>query len=280
MTQKLTQNFSELLSAHIHEKNVRTHSLAQHCGMDRSNMYKLISGKRKPSSPELVEKICDYLQLTPPEKAEMKTAYQIELVGAGNYYRRQAVWELFDSFHLSLSKLPLEKVVDSADCPSAQNIPLFYPDEVKRALSYIVTSELKDPNGQIDLLIQPDFHYLMDLLTAADYGHTDAKIHHILCFNNNSVSANGYPDSNVLHCLKEILPLYGNSCRYESFYYYGSADPGASHLSLFPYMVLTKRYGVCFWPRIFQTGWCSVTLIPSRCFMPPMSAIKRQPLLF
>ena len=52
-------DFSQLLSNHIHEKNIKTYALAQYCGLDRSNMYKLIKKKRKPSSLEMVQKMVD-----------------------------------------------------------------------------------------------------------------------------------------------------------------------------------------------------------------------------
>lgn len=54
-------DFSQLLSCHIHSKDIKTYALAQYCGLDRSNMYKIINGKRKPSSRELVLKICKFM---------------------------------------------------------------------------------------------------------------------------------------------------------------------------------------------------------------------------
>ena len=63
-------DFSQLLSNHIHEKNIKTYALAQYCGLDRSNMYKLINGKRKPSSLEMVQKICKFLNLSYAEQQE------------------------------------------------------------------------------------------------------------------------------------------------------------------------------------------------------------------
>ena len=32
-------DFSQLLSCHIHSKDIKTYALAQYCGLDRSNMY-------------------------------------------------------------------------------------------------------------------------------------------------------------------------------------------------------------------------------------------------
>ena len=34
-------DFSQLLSCHIHSKDIKTYALAQYCGLDRSNMYKM-----------------------------------------------------------------------------------------------------------------------------------------------------------------------------------------------------------------------------------------------
>ena len=50
--------FSEILSQHIHNKDIKTYALAQYCGLDRSNMYKVINGKRKPTSEAMVDKMC------------------------------------------------------------------------------------------------------------------------------------------------------------------------------------------------------------------------------
>ena len=81
--------FSELLSQHIHNKNIKTYPLAQYCGLDRSNMYKIIKGQRKPTSIEMVANMCRFMQLSPNETKEMQEAYMITLIGPENYYRRK-----------------------------------------------------------------------------------------------------------------------------------------------------------------------------------------------
>lgn len=55
--------FSSVFSRHVHRKNIKTYALAQYCGFDRSNMYKIINGKRSPSSGEMVQKISKFMQL-------------------------------------------------------------------------------------------------------------------------------------------------------------------------------------------------------------------------
>ena len=90
--------FSQLLSEYIHKKNIRTYSMAEYCGIDRSLMYKIIRGKRTPSSPEIVDKISSFLQLTPGECRDLKTAYHITQVGYDNYYKRKDMLEFLCNF--------------------------------------------------------------------------------------------------------------------------------------------------------------------------------------
>ena len=90
--------FSELLSEYIHRKNIRTYSLAEYCGIDRSMMYKIIRGKRTPTSLELIDKISNYLQLTPGECKDLMEAYQITQVGYDNYYRRKDMLDFLSNF--------------------------------------------------------------------------------------------------------------------------------------------------------------------------------------
>ena len=100
-------DFSQLLSCHIHSKDIKTYALAQYCGLDRSNMYKIINGKRKPSSRELVLKICKFMQLSHAEQKEMEQAYEITLIGHDTYSRRKAVVDFFNNFRWSKLNLPV-----------------------------------------------------------------------------------------------------------------------------------------------------------------------------
>ena len=69
--------FSQLLTDHIHNKDVKVYALSQYCNVDRANMYKFINGSRTPSSFDLVLKICNFMQLSPSEKDDLIEAYQI-----------------------------------------------------------------------------------------------------------------------------------------------------------------------------------------------------------
>ena len=49
--------FSEVLTEYIKAKHVKVAPMTKYCGIDRSTMYKLISGKRNPPSKDIFEKM-------------------------------------------------------------------------------------------------------------------------------------------------------------------------------------------------------------------------------
>ena len=83
-------NFSTLLSSFIEAKNIQIYPLTQYCNLDRSTMYKYINGKRLPPRQELVERIADYMRLSPSEHDELLTAWKIALIGEEDYYNRRS----------------------------------------------------------------------------------------------------------------------------------------------------------------------------------------------
>ena len=162
-------DFSQLLSCHIHSKDIKTYALAQYCGLDRSNMYKIINGKRKPSSRELVLKICKFMQLSHAEQKEMEQAYEITLIGHDTYYRRKAVVDFFNNFRLSKLNLPVLSELNTEILFEKGSVTLNTMAEVNRSLLYIISLEVKKSNGTIDLLVQPDCDFLMNILAAENY---------------------------------------------------------------------------------------------------------------
>ena len=237
-------DFSQLLSNHIHEKNIKTYALAQYCGLDRSNMYKLINGKRKPSSLEMVQKICKFLNLSYAEQQEMETAYEITVLGSENYYRRKDVLRFFNSFQLPKLKLPIFTGSDSNNDLSLENgFFLSARTELDRCLYHIISEELRKPNGHICLHVQPDYEFLLQLLAVADYDYSNVKIEHIICIDNeSSTSHNAYN----LHCLENLLPLYGNTYDYTCYYYYDHIKSRQSSFNLFSEIVITSNYACIF----------------------------------
>lgn len=235
--------FSYILSRHIHGKNIKTYALAQYCGLDRSNMYKIINGKRKPTSLEIVHKMSNFMHLSPAEKKELEEAYQITLAGFDNYFRRKDVMKFFNEFNLSTPSL-LSFSYDTEQMDDREIILLSSSAETKQALFHIISTEMsRKQDAHIQLLIQPDASFLINLISAESQAGIDIHIEHIICLNNNSEITESQKNYN-LNCLKQILPLYGSSRNYECFYYYDDIASKTGKLTLFPYMVITSRY-VC-----------------------------------
>ena len=233
--------FSEILSQHIHNKDIKTYALAQYCGLDRSNMYKVINGKRKPTSEAMVDKMCKFMHLSPAEENELKEAYMITLTGTDNYYRRKDVLHFFSEFNLTASDLPIINYRFESISSSEDVILLNTPSEVNRALLNIVSMDLHKENGHIRMLIQPDNAFLMNLLVAEDSRTPGVCIDHLICLNNNAEATYSHKNYN-LHCLKQVLPLYGSSYEYNCFYYYDNIAFNNNSLILFPYIIITSEY--------------------------------------
>lgn len=245
--------FSYILSKHVHEKNVKTYALAQYCDLDRSNMYKIINGKRKPTSIKIVQKICRFMHLTPTEELELTEAYQITLAGYDNYYRRKEVMNFFAEFTLSKASLPSFNYGSDHSINKGETSLLLSSTEVKQALFHIISAEMSHPaDGYIRLLIQPDSPFLINLISAESQADMPIRIEHIICLNNNPETTQSHKNYN-LNCLKQILPLYGSCRNYECFYYYDDISARTGDLTLFPHMVITSQY-VCLLTTSLDRG--------------------------
>lgn len=250
--------FSNILSNHIHTKNIKTYALAQYCGIDRSNMYKIINGKRKPTSIEMVDKISNFMKLSLSEKADLMEAYFIELAGHDNYFRRKHVAQFFQNFRLPQLDFHINvdnEITDIFENNKMDSTILYSQSEINRAILYILSSELYSNNGRIQLLIQPDYDFLLDILTA-NHCNSNVRIDHIFCLNNKNDLINQQLDYN-LHCLEKVLPLYGNTYRYNCYYYYNEVNYNSGAMSMFPYAVITSRFA-CLFTGDLQKG-CLIT---------------------
>lgn len=249
----LQVTFSNILSDYIHKKNIKTYALAQYCGIDRSNMYKIINGKRKPTSIEMVDKISKFMKLSISESADLMEAYLIEVTGHDNYYRRKHVAQFFQNFRLPQQNFP-SHISDTNDLLQIKNLDsmiLSSPTEINRALLYILPPELCSDSGEIQLLIQPDYDFLFDIL-AANYCHPNVKIDHIICLNSKTDLMDHCYDYN-LHCLEKVLPVYGNVHNYNCYYYYNDVSYTTEVMTMIPYAVMTRHFA-CLLSNDLQSG--------------------------
>ena len=240
--------FSTQLSRIIHSRNINVYSMSKYCGMDRSSMYKIISGKRSPSSIELVNRISDFLHLTPLEHQEFVKAYRITSIGEDIYYRRKDVQNFLmhfpDSFSLKQdSSALIETSEDSLSCMDTPCISLQNQFDVNRIIKKIFNCESHKPQGKIALLLQPEYDFLFRLLENMDIPET-LSIQHIMCRDNSSALIPPDKRHDALAYLKTIFPLYIKNLNYQAYYFYDNIPAHFYNMNLMPCLILTSQYAM------------------------------------
>ena len=245
--------FSDLLTEYTHRKGTRIYSLAEYCGMERSMMYKVIRGKRMPSSIKTLDKISKFLHLTPSEYQELSTAYKVSLEGRDNYYRRRDIMNFLNNFRnimdTGVSLLP-PRTYFSSDGP---NIALTTASEVNQAVYTLVTHLIEGEERRLCIIAPPEFTFLIELLTSLMKEEDSISIDHIMCLNNNEHITSDKKNYN-LHCLMKILPLCTCGCSYQPYYYYDNITSRLDTFRLFPYLILTESRALVL-SETFETGF-------------------------
>lgn len=245
--------FSDLLTEYTHRKDTRIYALAEYCGMDRSMMYKVIRGKRMPSSIKTLDKIAEFLHLTPAEYQELSAAYRISLEGRDNYYRRRDIMGFLGNFRnimdTGVSLLPPRMCI-SSDSP---NITLTNASEVNQAVYTLVTRLIEEGEGNLYMIAPPEFTFLIRLLVSLMKEEDSITITHIMCLNNNEQITADKKNYN-LHCLMDILPLCTCGCHYQPYYYYDNITSRLDIFHLFPYLLLTESRAIIL-SETFETGF-------------------------
>ena len=161
--------FANLLSELIKEKDVKVQAFAKYCGYDRANLYKILKGQRTPSDREIVEKAAKYMHLLPSEEEKLWEAYEISVQGYDNYYRRKDVQKFFSELLLMSN---LDTAFPAIEEPArysmldTENITLRGSYEVDTALFHLIGEEIKRKDGHLRLMIQPDSNSLSNILAA------------------------------------------------------------------------------------------------------------------
>ena len=248
--------FSDLLSSYIDEKEIKVYSLLEYCNLDRSTMYKIINGKRNPTSMEVFQKIAEFLHLTPVEYRKFKEAYLISKLGKDLYYKRKYTEKYLMNFPRNFSGEPvlflddLKKMKDENDYKTDTDIqtPVNTSDctvvsthlELNHLLHYMISSETQKPSGKIALLLQPDYSFLLNMLSSLKpAGHL--KIEHTFCMSKTNQMTENHEIYNLMY-LNKILPLYFSSMDYHPYYFYEDIFAHYYSMNGLSCMILSSEY--------------------------------------
>ena len=240
--------FSDLLSLLIKSRDVNVSALTGYCELDRSTMYKLINGKRAPSSREQVQKIAEFINLNPLETKELMTAYLITKTGSEVYYRRQNVVKFIldfqeiqriSSFHsIDVSQFRLSLAADDQN-----TYPLTSQLQTSSVIHKILRQATARPDGIIRVIAQPEHLESLNIAAALPHSATSLRFHHILCITNSRSLIRSQNDYN-LQCLKRIIPFYGTNYDYQPYYYYDDVNSHFNNMNFMPCVFLTETAAV------------------------------------
>lgn len=237
--------FSEKLNQLARKKEIKMYQLAEHCGLDRSTVYKYLRGTRSVKSLELVNKFVEALQLDPTQTNELIEAYKISQMGDENFYRRKKVMEFFNSFCPTL--LQNETPVPAFILQTTKNTTLptdcqVYEGEerINAVLQTALSAELFNTDGTIQIIAQPEYHFLFQMLSAAA-GTDECDIHHIFCLDNtNSINATLYN----LECLKSVTKSLLSQSGYTPYYFYDSVSAHFRNHMLLSNLIVTSACAI------------------------------------
>lgn len=106
-----------------------------------------------------------------------------------------------------------------------------------------MNAEFHKADGKIALLLQPDYDFLFQMLSAAAPTCGGVSIQHLFCLSNTRQFTEDKKLCN-LEYLKKILPLFINDLDYQVFYYYDNIDAHFQSFNGFPCLIITEDQAV------------------------------------
>ena len=240
--------FSDLLSLFIKTRDVNVSALTNYCDLDRSTMYKMINGKRTPSSKEIVKKISSFMNLTPIEAHEFMEAYQLTKLGWHTYYRRKSVLDFILDFETkSNSSYTLPRNFSDFSLffhnTDKETFPLTGQLQLSSVICKIFLDEITKEKGNICIIAQPEHLEAFNTAALLSNYKTKLSFQHILCINNNKSLIKSQHNYNI-QCLKHMVPYYKAFCDYQPYYYYDNVNSHFNNLNFLPCLFLTGNAAV------------------------------------
>lgn len=237
--------FSDMLKNYIHEKNIKVGALAHYCELERSTVYKFINGKREPASMAVVEQIAYFMKLTPLETQHLQEAWKMARMGKDTYYTNKSIERFLVDFP-SKSPTPSGEYVFSESIPefpaSLNCLLLNSKQAVDSSIHQILLSEASSTEGKVALFLQPDYPFLLHLLSTIQPKGT-FQIDHIFSLNRTAQFTEAH-ELYELYYLRNIFPIYINKLDYRIHCFYTNETSHFQNLSVLPYMILTSKYAL------------------------------------
>ncbi|MDD3307071.1 MAG: helix-turn-helix transcriptional regulator [Acetobacterium sp.] len=238
--------FSDQLKSYIDKKSAKISAVSKYCGYDRSTFYKILKGERNPPSLSLVKQICQFLNLTFDETANLTTTYYQTLLGEKTYWDFQNTMALLLSFStVDATGIPFGQIRYEFDFEMSQtSYALNNTIELSNSL-YHALLKCAEGNQKVKMILQPSQSLINESVVRL-FTQLNLEVTHILCLSNRDNDLVPGADHYNINCLKQTLNFLTNLQRYDVFYYYDDAQARFNNHALFPFLLLTTDSAISF----------------------------------
>ncbi len=236
--------FSQMLKKFMDEKGRTVNEVARYTGIDHSVLYKVLSGTRKPSGREMVDRVAYCLRLTEREKHEFLRSYFYTILTPQQYYGTEQLIELLSAVSAEGVLSPLPMKVESRE-DYAKNRLLMGSDEIRKACLSLAAEQAERKDGRICFFFTGSSGTWFSDLRYLCASCPGVKVTQIVVLDN---SGNLTGDNRIfnLDVLQSVFPLVTGFPNWEVRGIYASVTSLES-LRFFPQnMVLTSRGTVYF----------------------------------
>lgn len=248
----IVYSFSEELSRLIQKKKASINQVAKYTGIDHSTMYKIMQGKRRPSSMDMVMKIGESLCLNQGEMERLKESYYLTLLGPDSYYGNRQISDLISSLSDQI-RLPEVNTAAQVKKDHIEECVLNSAEELQDALIGLCSEAGDAGADEICLFTSGNIQLPQSLVNTSCRLYPEMKVYQI-CVLDDSMQVN---DANRMHNLDFLRILWPLMTRFPGYHVssiYADVDTLSSMDDVLGDFVLTQQ-GVCVFDRVQHHGF-------------------------
>lgn len=241
---KFSEHLESLVQARVDKEQATVYGIARSSRIDRSTLYKFMSGERLPANNEVLGRLLEALRLSPTQEKELRGAYAIARMGETRYLCRQNTLAFLNFFEQNrpIDPSKSQDLLQGFNGSLPQEGARVYTGqvEVNNLVQMVIGVEAAREHGEIRIIAQPEYEYLVHMLSSLTLGRPCA-VHHILCLENETPQEDNQYN---LNCLRAAVELCLAQSDYHPYYYYDNILSHFKNSHLLPYLILTSACAV------------------------------------
>ena len=238
-------DFSERLKLLVEASGVSIYQLSKNARLDRTTIQRTLSGERLPGIA-FVEKLCEYLRVSPSEEKEVFELYNICKVGDKVYQGRKYIKEIIERiasiYNHGINIFNINKGITSAAHIDEDSLVFTGQYITNNMLREVIEDEVSaNSSPRINVSVPFSCSFLFDLLYQL-YLTNNGKIEikNIIRLNKNPYASQN-PNYN-LEILAHVMPFaFSAGNEYQPYYYYDNFDVTKDISLLMPFYIITSK---------------------------------------